>query len=205
MKTDRIYVDSSGAGREDALSEMERFADYLELSKKSRLHLRLLTEELLGMVSEIGGGFSAGFWAENDGKKCLICLEAEVNKMSTEKREALISVSTSGKNAAVKGVMGKLKNLMELYWLGYKETVEGSTGIDFTGYTGIAMSSMSAPRTSMNWRLSDYRDELERQKDNERIEAWDELEKSIVANIADDISVGIKGENVRFVITKSFD
>ena len=67
------------------------------------------------------------------------------------------------------------------------------------------MGSMYAPRTSMNWKLSDYRDELERQKDNERIEAWDELEKSIVANIADDISVGIKGENVRFVITKSFD
>ena len=34
--------------------------------------------------------------------------------------------------------------------------------------------------------------------------AWDEMEKSIVANIADDVSVSIKYSEVIIVITKAF-
>jgi hypothetical protein len=35
-------------------------------------------------------------------------------------------------------------------------------------------------------------------------EAWDELEKSIVASIADDVSVYIKDSHVKIEITKKF-
>ena len=35
-------------------------------------------------------------------------------------------------------------------------------------------------------------------------EDWDELEKSIVANIADDVKIGIAGQDVEMVITKKF-
>ena len=34
------------------------------------------------------------------------------------------------------------------------------------------------------------------------LEDWDELEKSIIANLADDVTVGINGDNVEMVITK---
>ena len=122
--------------------------------------------------------------------------------MSSEKRNSLIEVSTSGKNAAAKGIMGKLKEIVELYWLGYNDGVEDSTGIDFSTYTGMAMSTMSSTAGSTRWTLSDYRSKIECQKDSGKGEEWDELEKSIVANIADDISIGIKGETVMIVITK---
>ncbi len=35
-------------------------------------------------------------------------------------------------------------------------------------------------------------------------EAWDELEKSIVANLADEVTVNIVGNAVEIVITKTF-
>ena len=35
-------------------------------------------------------------------------------------------------------------------------------------------------------------------------EAWDELEKSIVANLADEVTVNIVGNAVKIVITKTF-
>ena len=121
MITNKVYVNNKGVGRIDALKETEHVCDYLKLPRKSRLHIRLLTEEMLGMVSEIAGDFDAEFWVEHESKFCRLCLEAEITKMSSEKRNSLIEVSTSGKNAAAKGIMGKLKEIVELYWLGYKD------------------------------------------------------------------------------------
>ena len=36
------------------------------------------------------------------------------------------------------------------------------------------------------------------------LDEWDELEKSIIANIADDVSVGINKDMVEMIITKRF-
>ena len=35
-------------------------------------------------------------------------------------------------------------------------------------------------------------------------EAWDELEKSVIAKIADDVIVGLKGKRVDIIVKKSF-
>ena len=35
-------------------------------------------------------------------------------------------------------------------------------------------------------------------------EDWDELEKSVVANLADDVRIGIAGQDVEMVISKKF-
>ena len=64
MITNKTYVNNKGVGRTDALKQTESMCDYLKLSRKNRLHIRLLTEELLGMVSEIAGDFDAEFWVE---------------------------------------------------------------------------------------------------------------------------------------------
>ena len=42
------------------------------------------------------------------------------------------------------------------------------------------------------------------EQNEEAAEAWDELEKSIVANLADDVSVKIEGSYVQIAITKAF-
>ena len=54
------------------------------------------------------------------------------------------------------------------------------------------------------WSMQKYQRGLESMKqDNvEPEEAWDELEKSIVANIADDVLVGIKNNTVELIIKK---
>ena len=122
--------------------------------------------------------------------------------MSSEKRNSLIEVSTSGKNAAAKGIMGKLKEIVELYWLGYKDGVEDSTGIDFSTYTGMAMSTMSSTAGSTRWTLSDYRSKIECQKDSGKGEEWDELEKSVGKNVADDVKVSIRNGCVEMIILK---
>ena len=197
MKTEKIYVNNRGAGRDAVLDEMERFSDSLSITKKNKLHLRLLTEEMLGMVAELGGDFDAEFWAENDGNICRLSLEAEIEKMSIEKREALLDVSTTGENAAAVGFMGKLRNIFELCCLSYKNG---------EGYDAYLRSSASTYFPTSITSANPYYFNLELSKldyiTHDETPQWDELEKSIVANIADDISVGVKGDTVEFVITK---
>ena len=52
---------------------------------------------------------------------------------------------------------------------------------------------------STSWSLNKYKDA---QKEKE--EPWDEIEKSIIANIADNVKVSVKGKVVEIVITKDF-
>ena len=51
-----------------------------------------------------------------------------------------------------------------------------------------------------------YKEDIKNHADEsaEASAAWDELEKSIVANIADDIKVKIIGKKVEMIVSKAF-
>ncbi len=203
MKTNMIDIDNNGIGADFALTEVERFAGDAELSPKGRIHIRLLTEELLGMVRTIGGEFESKFWVEGNSSCTEIHLSAKM-KMSLQKREELLKVSTSGKNAAYSGVMDRIKEEMEIYLLSLEEGAEDSVGVDYGVDDLIGFDSKYEYKTPQDWKLSEYKGSVERQRDSERIAEWDQLEKSIVANLADEVSVGIRGDRVEVVITKKF-
>ena len=63
---------------------------------------------------------------------------------------------------------------------------------------GMPVDAASAQiMDSVYWTLVDYRGKVEAEEDSpEKKEQWDELEKSIVSNIADDVQVGVKGGHV---------
>jgi hypothetical protein len=52
------------------------------------------------------------------------------------------------------------------------------------------------------WSLDQYRSTVDR---SERAEEWDELEKSVIASVADDVVVGVKGKRADIVVIKKFD
>lgn len=199
MKTNVIEVTNSGKGTEEALREAERFAEYLHFSPKETLHIRLLAEEMLGMVRGIVGDFTASFWAEGEGREATLCLEAKT-RIDYEQREQLLAASTSGKNYAQRTFMGKVAGVLEYCMGGY----ETDQAIDFA-YMDY-MTSMSAGYDfDRLWMLSTMRQDLiqniaEPQKKAE----WDELEKSIVAKLADEVIVGVKERKVQVIIKKRF-
>ena len=53
---------------------------------------------------------------------------------------------------------------------------------------------------SYSWSLNKYRNVVKK----EDKEDWDELEKSIIANLADDVIVGVKGKQANIVVVKKF-
>ena len=210
MRTDKIEVNSNGGGRERALEEVSKFGSYEGVDKKTLLRLQLLVEETLGMFSAITGDFKAGFWMEGSkGESCLLHLEAETD-MDYAKKQGLIDVSTKKKNAASKGFMGKIKDIIEnsLYGIGEADRL-------YAEYGGVPlmygeMGYDSTYSMSYLWSLARYKKEIDQAKEAEKDEtreealdeAWDELEKSIVASIADDVQVAVSGDKVELVIKK---
>ena len=94
MKTDKITVYSSGKQIEKVLNEAEKVAAYKGLSPRNRLHLRLLTEEMMGMMRSITGEKEGQFWIEDEDGVYQLHLVVRTD-MDDTKREQLLAASTS--------------------------------------------------------------------------------------------------------------
>lgn len=201
MKSTVCHLDGSRRELGQALKETEKTAAYAGLGKRETLQLRLLAEELTGIFKGVAGDFAADFWVEEE--KGIFRLNlASVVRLGREKKEKLISLSSSGKNEADKGFMGKLGRLFEAYADNCDEVGE------YCAQAGIMLPGMqlgSGDIMTMNsytiWSLSDYKDSVVSEKKEEE---WDELECSIVAKLADDVTVSVRNQKVHLTVTKKF-
>ncbi|MBQ7570075.1 MAG: hypothetical protein IJT22_04015, partial [Synergistaceae bacterium] len=67
------------------------------------------------------------------------------------------------------------------------------------------LGAMDVQQMMYSWSMSKYKNQVKDNKNNLAWEeAWDELEKSIIANIADDIQVGVNASQVEIVVIKEF-
>lgn len=213
MQTDKIRIRDYNTGREEALKEADKFSNYMGYEHKDALRVRLLVEETIGMVNTITEDFRADFWLE--GKKdgtCLIHLVAE-SRLDSEKRKELIDASKEKKNAAYKGFSGKIRELLDkAVYMTEGEGVPYVIPDDSQNYFMMGMADLGGmpgapvPMYNYIWTLESYRQGVgnARQSDEDAEEAWDELEKSIIANLADDICVSIKGNTAELVVEKQF-
>ena len=209
METEKIRVKSDGSGMEQALDATEKFAHGIGLSRKESLRLRLLAEETLAMVRAIVAGFDAEFRLEGDRDRGARIHLVAYTVMDYAKKKALIDASTSKKNAAVIGVMGKIRELFENGIYRFEEienlrTEYGGTPVMY-GAMGIVGGSFLAYGNNCQWSLQEYRKNVEEamEEGSTASEAWDELEKSIVVKLADDVRVAVSGDKVEMVIEKT--
>ncbi len=185
----------------DALSMTEALGTQLGLDRKPLLHLRLLAEELFGMLRSIAGKIEASYWLEANDKRLELHMKSDV-PLTPEMKEQFLSASSNGKNDAAKGVMGKIKVLISNVLLSVKETMPyamiNTVSASNAGvYTGELVSE---------WSMNQYKQEVKCHvgDSDDATAAWDELEKSIVASIADDVKVRIIGKNVEIIVYKTF-
>ena len=210
MKTEEIIVSSQGSGWDESMAVTERLGTNSGLDKKSSLRLRLLAEELIGMTRGIAGKVEAVYWAENTGRRFDLHLKSDII-MTQDIRRQIIAVSSSGENSANRGFIGKIREMIAVALLPDEFGISVLSGLSL-GMMGVADGSpetqMIATET-MNWSLIQYRNKIsqargEAGKSEEADTAWDELEKSIVASIADEIIVRVTGSHVEIDISKTF-
>ncbi|MBR1478865.1 MAG: hypothetical protein IJ608_13045 [Lachnospiraceae bacterium] len=204
MQTDKVRVNSNGTGTAPAMDEVERFSEYMGLDRKCAMRLRLIAEETLGMVNAITEDFEADFWLEGErDQACRLHLTAET-KMNLSKKRELLDASSDKKNAAYKGFMGRIREMMEEGIYAADEDASSAENVPpVYGRMGVHGAGNSY---AYQYSLAKYRADINAAKasSGDKAEEWDELEKSIVANIADDVRVGVRGNTVELVIEKDW-
>ena len=191
MKSNIIKISRNQDNLNQIFDETKKTAEYVGLNAKQTLRARLIVEEFVGMLKELSQNFNGEFWIENEGLSFAFVTQLHINEvMDMQTKRKFIEVSSNKKNAAAKGIMGKIRDIVENML--YPENAVYSASF-------IAYQLETAVLFEDQWTLSKYKD-----AERNNPEPWDELEKSIIANIADDVVVGVKGNNVEIIITKNF-
>lgn len=182
---------------EAILNESEKVAVFNELDHKQTMQLRLLCEEIDGMLPNIIDDFNGDFWIEFNDGVCKLKLNLTFKKFTVDKKKELINIATNKKNAFAKGLIGKIRSAIENLFLD-KELAAACNIANLFNYANGYSVGMDS---SYLWNLDDYRKSL---KKDESPEEWDELEKSIIASLADNVIVGIKGMQANIEVIKNF-
>ena len=180
------------------LAESERVAEYNGLTHKQSLQLRLLCEEMDGMLPNIIDDFEGDFWIEYDEGVCKVKATIKIAEFSANKKEELIAVAKDKKNAAAVGIVGKIRNAIQDFILA-EETCDA---FDYaSGSFHLSTGYCEGVDYSYLWSLEQYRSIV---KPDVQADEWDELEKSVIASVADDVIVGINGRKADIIIVKKF-
>ena len=198
MKTDIITVSSKGKRMGEALAQVDKLAVYKGLTPKNALHLRLLTEEMMGMMRSITGETDGEFWIEDQDDVYQLHLRV-ATRLTADEREKLLAASSTGRNESARGLMGRLRDFFD--WGSDEDLSSVSSPLllpDMFEHT-------SSPALDWEWSMMQYENALSariEQNDAAAREAWDELEKSVVKHVADDVKVSIRGGIVEMIIFK---
>ena len=208
MVSDKFMVNSDAGRMAAAKFAADNYAWHAGLDKRDTLRLNLLVEETLGMVKAMVDDFYGRLWFSGDDSTCEIHLEATAN-MDSGRKQKLLSVSSSGRNAAAKGFMGMLGDVISgaLHNIGHAvDTAYGQSAMSGNLIAPAGVGNPNLYDLTPVWTLDQYRANVEKGRiDSDALEqAKQDLEKSIVANLADDIVVGVKGDRIELVITKQF-
>ena len=198
MKTDIITVSSKGKRMESALAQVDKLAVYKGLSPKNTLHLRLLTEEMMGMMRSITGETEGEFWIEDEDSVYQLHLRV-ATRLSADEREQLLAASSTGKNESARGLMGRLRDFFD--W----SSDEDLDAVSNPLLLPDMFEHSSSPTLDWEWSMMRYENALSARVEKNEAgskEAWDELEKSVVKHVADDVKVSIRSGVVEMTIYK---
>ena len=198
MKSGICKIENGTRDLAAILKESEKVAAYAGLDHKQSLQLRLLCEEIDGMLPNIIDDFEGALFIDYDGGVCRVNVSVKIPELNSKKKEELIEIAKDKKNSAAVGIVGKIRDAIENFLLA--ESVEDS----FYATSAIFHPSIGYSEGvdySYLWSLEQYKSTVNQM---EQADEWDELEKSVIASVADDVIVGVKGSQADIVIVKKF-
>ena len=199
MKSNVCKIEKGTRDLDAILKESERVAEYNGLSHKQALWLRLLCEEVDGMLPNIIDDFDGELWIDFEDGECKVNISIQIPEFNSEKKEELIGIAKDKKNAAAVGIVGKIRDAIENFFL--DEVKIDAWALSSSAVLGFGTGYSEGVDYTYLWTLREYKNGVEKE---EKAEAWDELEKSVIASVADDVIVGVKGRKANITIVKKF-
>ena len=197
MRSNICKIKNGIKNLDEILKESEKVAVYNELNRKQTLQLRLLCEDIDGMLPKILGSFEGDFWIDFEDGVCKVNMSIQFAQFTSAKKKELLGLSKDKKNASVKGVVAKIAAAIEEFFLD-EENINAMSMMSQNDDMAMDKSNGAAP---YYWSLDQYKSAV---KKAQKAEAWDEIEKSVIASIADDVIVGVKGLHADITIVKKF-
>ena len=196
MKSNVCKIENGSRDLDAILNESSKVAVYNDLNHKQTLQLRLICEELDGMLPNIVDDFDGEFWIEFENGECKVNVDIRFEEFTADKKNELVQIAKNKKNASAKGIVGKIRSAIENIFLDNEALEMYNTAMLFNA--GIEYSV--GMKYAYVWSLNNYKNAVK----EENVEEWDELEKSIIASLADDVVVGVKGKQATIVVVKKF-
>lgn len=209
MKSEKCKLNGTPACAEAALNETERFAKVCGLPAKKALHLRLLAEETLGMMNGLLAVRDGEFWVEKNKDGYELHAQARTKNMSKTAAKRLLAASTSGENDRYTGISGKICRALD--WLIAQQPTDEDEPLVFDAcneqvlmdpYARKMSESLGSFDGTVQWSFSQY---IASENPDLKAEQWDELESSVLSNLADDISIGVRDNDVFITVCWSDD
>lgn len=197
MQSNVCIIEKGSADLAAIFKESERVAEYNGLTHKQALQLRLLCEEVDGMLPNIIDNFKGKLWIEFESGVCKVNASIDIPELNAGRKRELIDISSDKRNAASVGIVGKIRCAIEDFLLNEESYVNTTSVGAFRHSTGFSKGTDYA----YVWSLEQYRDAVNK---DDQPDAWDELEKSVIASVADDVIVGVKGCRADIIIVKKF-
>ena len=147
------------------------------------------------MLPNIINDFDGELWIDFEDGVCKVNVSIKIPELNAEKKEELIGIAKNKKNSAVVGIASKIRDAIENFILDEERMAILAMS---SGSFGMATDGVDY---DFLWRLEEYKNLV---KKEEPAEAWDELEKSVIASVADDVIVGVKGRRANITIVKKF-
>ena len=201
MRSNVCRIEKGVKDLDKILKESEKVAVYNGLNHKQTLQLRLLCEDIDGMLPKIIDDFEGCFWIDFEDGVCKVNISIQFAQFTTNKKKELLSLAKNKKNASVNGVVAKIGATIEEFFLNEENISAMDLMPELDGMmVGSYVGSYVGP--SYYWSLDQYKSAARK---CEKTENWDELEKSVIASVADDIIVGVKGLQADITIIKKFE
>ena len=99
MKSNICKIEKGTKDLDAIFKECEKVAEYNGLNHKQALGLRLLCEEMDGMLPNIIEDFDGELWIEFEDGVCKVNISIQIPEFNVEKKEELIGIAKNKKNA----------------------------------------------------------------------------------------------------------
>ncbi len=158
------------------MKKVETFSRRYSLSTRETSQLRLLSEEMYGLLSPYAGGSDITSSLRMKGQICEVRLKMDA-ELSADVRRELLRMSSSGGNILRKNMVEFLQDVVRDYRRGNDDLRSG------------------------RWSLRQYEKSL-LEDDTALDEEKDEFQRSIISRLADDVQIGVREGKVEIVAYK---
>ena len=199
MKSQEIRLTNDLSCAIEALQMVEATAAEAGLNREQTNILRLLTEEMISMTTDILKACQGTLWLECERGGCALHLNA-MAPIEEAAKAAFIAASKEKINAPIKGLKHKISALFAGLLI-YQEFPDYYMAVSGSFAGGMPMGMPPLRTASPVWSLSEYE---KGQGKEEKFAELEGVEKSILLGFADDVVVSVRNSWVDLTVKKQF-